>query len=146
MRYPKHNRGLEKSRSGFTLVELMVTLVILTLLSTVVAVSVRSYLTRSKQNVAKIEIGKLVQALDTFYATYDRYPTNDEGITILAAKTDEFPDGLISFVPDDPWGNPYEYRCPGIEEPFDLICLGADKREGGSGADKDIASSTLKNN
>ena len=53
-------------RRAFTLVELMVVLVIIALLSGVVTLSVRGYLLTSKQNIAKVEISKLIQALDTF--------------------------------------------------------------------------------
>ncbi len=132
-----------KQRSAFTLVELMVVLVILALLSGVVTVSVRTYLLKSKQSVAKIEISKMVQATDTFFATLDRYPTNAEGLSILAAKSEDFPEGVLTFVPNDPWGNPYEYRSPGAEFEYEIVSFGADKHEGGTGANKDITSMEL---
>ncbi|MFM8399642.1 MAG: type IV pilin protein, partial [Pirellula sp.] len=79
-------------KQGFTLVELMVSLVILALLASAVSVSIRSYLIRSKQSIAKIEISRMSQAVEAFYATFDRYPTNDEGIEVLVSKSDEFPE------------------------------------------------------
>ena len=137
---PFQNR---RQRSGFTLVELMVVLVILAMLSGVVTVSIRTYLLRSKQSVAKIEISKMVQATDTYFATLDRYPSNAEGLAILAAQTEDFPEGILTFVPSDPWGNSYEYRSPGAESEYEIVCFGADKREGGTGANKDITSMEL---
>ena len=128
------------ARNAFTLVELMVVLVIIALLSGVVTLSVRGYLLKSKQNIAKVEIGKLIQALDTFYASFDRYPTNEEGLAILGAKTNEFPEGILTFVPKDPWNHPYEYRSPGATEPYEIVCFGADHRDGGDGGDRDITS------
>jgi general secretion pathway protein G len=130
-------------RSAFTLVELMVTLVILSMLSAVVTLSVRSYLLKSKQNIARLEISKMMQALDTFFADVDRYPTNEEGLDVLARKSDEFPEALLPFIPSDPWGHSYEYRSPGAEDPYEILCFGADKREGGDGGDKDITSMEL---
>ena len=135
-----------RRRAGFSLVELMVVIVIIGMLASVVTFSVRSYLIRSKQNVAKLEISKISQALETFYTSYDRYPTNEEGIDILAAPLDDYPDGLLSFIPDDPWGNAYEYVSPGRIKAFDIICYGADHREGGIGADKDIRSDEIMQN
>lgn len=135
-RWPAH-------RTGFSLVELMVVIVIIGLLASVVTFSVRSYLIRSKQNVARLEISKISQALETFYAGYDRYPTTEEGIAILASPLEEYPEGLLSFIPDDPWGNAYEYVSPGRTNAYDIICYGADHREGGQGADKDIRSDEI---
>ena len=90
-----------------------------------------------------MEISKVSQALENFYTTYDRYPTNQEGLPILAKKNDDFADGILTFIPQDPWGNNYEYVSPGKSRPFDIICYGADNREGGDGANKDIVSADL---
>ena len=81
---------------------------------------------------------QIYQALETFYAVNDRYPTNDEGLQILATKSDKFPDGLLNKCPRDPWGNPYQYNNPGKHGAYDVICYGADGREGGNGGDQDI--------
>jgi prepilin-type N-terminal cleavage/methylation domain-containing protein len=64
--YSKPKRG--NRRRAFSLVELMVVIVIIGLLSGVVTVSVRSYLVRGKQTVARMEIAKIAQAIDTFYS------------------------------------------------------------------------------
>ena len=130
-------------RQAFTLVELMVVIVIIGLLSGVVTMSVRSYLIRSKQNVAKMEISKVCHALESFYTTYDRFPTTQEGINILSQSSEEFTEGILTFVPVDPWGQPYDYVSPGKTKPYDVICYGADHREGGSGANKDITSNEI---
>lgn len=132
-----------KLSRGFTLAELMVVIVIIGLLAGVVTLSVRSYLIRSRQNVAKMEIAKICQALDTFYSQYDRYPTNEKGIAALTEKTAAFTDGLLTKMPVDPWGNPYEYQSPGRKGPYEVISYGADHREGGTGADMDISSDNL---
>jgi general secretion pathway protein G len=116
----------------------MVVLVILGLMAGIVVFKTRSYLVMSKQNAAKVEIAKICQALETFYAAYDHYPTNEEGLAILASPSEKFTDGILNKVPRDPWGNPYQYNNPGRNGPFDLICYGADGREGGEDANKDI--------
>jgi general secretion pathway protein G len=43
-------------------------------------------------------------------------------------------------VPNDPWGHGYVYRSPGERAPFEIISLGSDGQEGGSGTAADIAS------
>lgn len=130
-------------RCGFSLVELMAVIVIIGLLSGIVTISVRTFLIKSKQNIAKLEISKLSTALESFYVAYDRYPTNQEGLEILTEESDEFPDALFSVIPTDPWNYPYEYISPGRNTPYEIICYGADHREGGSGGDKDLISSEL---
>lgn len=141
----QHGHSGKRRSYGFTLVELMVVIVILGLLSGVVTVSIRSYLIRAKQNVARVEISKICQAMETFYTTYDRYPTNQEGLDILGQPSEEFAEGILTFVPTDPWGHEYEYVSPGKTRPYDIYCFGADHREGGAGADKDLTSDELAN-
>jgi general secretion pathway protein G len=130
-------------RHGFSLVELMVVMIIIGLLSSLVAVQTRSYLIASKQHAAQAEISTMVSALESFYADQSRYPTNDEGIEILTRGTRSFPDGFLKKLPLDPWGNPYEYVSPGTKSPFEIVCLGADGREGGELGDADISSEAL---
>ncbi len=130
-------------RKAFSLVELIVVMVIIGLLSSLVAVQTRSYLIASKQNAARAEIATIVNALETFYADQSRYPTNEEGIEILTSGTASFPDGFLKKTPPDPWGHAYEYVSPATSSPFEVVCLGADGREGGEGADTDISSENL---
>lgn len=139
--YRRHDPG--SLRAGFSLVELLVVMVIIGLLASLVVFRTRSYLIASKQNAAKVEIAKMVQAIETYYAAYDRYPTNDEGLEALVAASESFPDGIINKVPRDPWRNPYQYNSPGETAAFEVICLGADGQEGGEGANRDISSEQL---
>lgn len=131
---------LDRRRKAFSLVELMAVLVILGMLSGLVAYKTRSYLIYSKQNAAKVEIAKVREAIEAFYAVCDCYPTNEEGIEILTKPSAKFAEGLLSKVPRDPWGNPYQYNNPGKIATFDVICYGADGREGGDGPNQDITS------
>jgi len=143
MFYKNSNTQTGKRKyKAFTLLELMVVVVIIGLLAGLVTVRVRSYLILAKQNAAKTEIAKIADALEAYYAVYNRYPTNEEGLAALVEQTPKFPDGLLSKVPTDPWDNDYVYNCPGQskDKPYEIISYGADGREGGEGENADIIS------
>ncbi|MCY2929865.1 MAG: type II secretion system major pseudopilin GspG [Planctomycetota bacterium] len=133
-----------RRRVGFSLVEIMVVIVIIGLLAGMVTINVRGYMLQAKQNTARAEMATIVQALSTFYTAYGRYPTNEEGLACLTRGTEKIPEPLLTRPPADPWGRSYQYNCPGSNGPFELICYGADAREGGTGADADISSDDLK--
>ncbi|MFA6135168.1 MAG: type II secretion system major pseudopilin GspG [Phycisphaerae bacterium] len=139
-----HRPGVDRRQAAFSLVEIMVVIVIIGLLASVVTLNVRGYLNKAKANTARQEIATVVQALETFYATYGRYPTNEEGIEVLTKPGEKLPEQLLKSVPVDPWGHPYQYNCPGRTGPFEVICYGSDGREGGTGIDTDISSDKLK--
>lgn len=129
------------AREGFSLVELIVVMVIIGMLAGIVTLSTRRYLISAKQNTAKAEIATIVEAIDSFYAEAGRYPTNEEGLAILAQASGESPDGYLKKLSKDPWKRDYEYNSPGRDNAaYEVICLGADGREGGEGENKDITS------
>jgi general secretion pathway protein G len=129
---------------GFSLIEMMVVLVLIGILASLVTVNVRHYMIKGKQEAARAQISAICTALETFYGVYGRYPTNDEGLEILARKSDRLPEPLMRQIPLDPWNNPYVYNSPGRSEPYEVISFGADGREGGEGADSDIVSWQLQ--
>lgn len=126
-------------RRGFSLIEIMVVIVIIGLLAGVVGVNVRNYLIRSRQTVAKNGIASIVQAVDAFWTIYSRYPTNEEGIEILTKATPKAPEPFLKSMPEDPWGNRFEYASPGSAgQKYEVVSYGADGRPGGDGEDADI--------
>ena len=129
---------------GFSLIEVMVVVVIIGLLAGVVTINVRGYLVKAKQTAARDEIRTIVIALETFNTAYNRYPTNEEGLAAITRPSSKLPEPPLLGVPDDPWGQPYQYNSPGSVGPYEVICYGANGRSGGSGADADISSNNLK--
>jgi len=131
-------------RAAFTLVELMGVIVILGLLASVMTVGIRRYLLKSRQNVARVEISTLRQAIESYHSENGRYPSTQEGLRALVG-TEEEPDGFISGkkIGKDPWGNEYDYVNPGPESDYQIVCYGTDGREGGTGADHDLTSDEL---
>jgi general secretion pathway protein G len=85
-------------------------------------------------------------ALETYRMDNARFPTSDQGLVALVKPPPDVrnapPGGYLreQRIPDDPWGNPYQYEAPGQHNPhtYDLWSFGADGSPGGSGADADI--------
>lgn len=50
-------------------------------------------------------------------------PGTAQGLVSLVA------DGILPHIPDDPWGQPYQYRNPGTVHSWELYSLGADGKE-----------------
>ncbi|WP_310633425.1 type II secretion system major pseudopilin GspG, partial [Paraburkholderia sp.] len=48
--------------------------------------------------------------------------------------------GYLERLPNDPWGNPYQYLNPGVHGEIDVFSYGADGKPGGAGNDADVGS------
>jgi general secretion pathway protein G len=131
-------------RRAFSLLELMVVLVILGMLSGIVAFKTRSYLAVAKQKTAQVDIKNICVAIDTFNLLCGRYPTNEEGLAILTKPNGKLSEGLLEKVPNDPWGNPYQYNNPGQNGPYDVICYGGSKNGTSAGAEVTICNNDDK--
>ena len=122
-------------RRGFSLVEIMIVVVIIGLLATVITYSVTGMLDKAKRRKAAADISTISGALDLFYGDNGRFPTNQEGLAVLAGEQ-------VKVLRNDPWGRPYQYVQPGRGgTPYDVISFGRDGREGGTGVDADITNS-----
>jgi len=122
---------MRSNKSGFSLIEVMIVVVIIGLMAGLVTYATAGYLDKAKRQRARSDIATYSGAVDAFYLAKSYYPGNQDGLKIL---TPEF----IKVLQNDPWGRPYQYVQPGKSGPFDIICYGADGREGGTGADSDI--------
>ena len=126
-------RSSNRAPRGFSLIEVMIVVVIIGLLAGVVTYATREYLERAKRQRARADIAVLTGAVDAFYLDKGRYPENQEALKVLVP-------GFIKSLPSDPWGRPYQYVQPGRRAAYEIVSYGADGREGGSGADADVAS------
>ena len=128
-------------RNGFTLVEMMVTLFILALLTTIVAINVLPNQDKAMVQKAKADIAVLGQALETYRLDNLTYP--DAGVGLQALVTPPTASGMrtegyIKKLPMDPWNRPYQYSMPGENGAFDIYSLGGDGAPGGENENADI--------
>jgi len=124
------------TRSAFTLIELLLVLVILSILAAVVVPKFTNRTEQAREAAAKTEISSIDNALDQFEIDNGRYPTSDEGIAALTTAPPTLSTWkgpyLKKAVTADPWGNPYVYKFPGQHHTngCDIYSLGPDGREG----------------
>ena len=134
----------KRSQSAFTLIEIMVVVIILGVLAATILPKFMGTTHEAKVSAAKAHVAELESALERLYVNMDRYPTSEEGLKLLV----EPPTGndknwrgpYIKQLRNDPWGNPYQYRAPGVHHSsgFDLWSRGADGVDGGDGNGADI--------
>jgi general secretion pathway protein G len=142
----KSPRRRRRAQAGFTLVEILVVITIIGLIMALVGPRVLNYLSESKAKAAKIQIESFASALDLYYLDLGRYPTTNEGLGALTQSNNATgwngPYLRGGVVPNDPWGHGYVYRAPGQRAPYEIVSLGSDGQEGGTGVAADIASGT----
>lgn len=143
MKLHLHTLALRRtSRQGFTLVELLLVLLILGILAAVVVPKFAGRSEQAKVTAAKAQITSFGVALDTYEIDNGGYPKGKNGLQDLVTQprnANNWHGPYVQDIPNDPWGNPYIYECPGKhnEKGFDITSYGPDGRQGG---DDDIVS------
>ncbi len=130
---------------GFTLIELMVVLVIIGVLAALIVPSVLGRTDDARATAAHTDVNNLMQALKMYKLDNLRYPTAEQGLQALLQKPSTNPippnwKGYIDKLPQDPWGQPYQYLNPGVRGEVDVMSFGADGQSGGEGKNADIGS------
>lgn len=133
---------------GFTLIEVMIVLVILGVLAALIVPKIMGRPDEARVVAAKQDIATIAQALKLYKLDNRRYPSVEQGLEALVKRptVEPLPPNWKSYLerlPQDPWGNPYQYLNPGIHGEVDVLSYGADGKPGGEGFDADIASWAL---
>ncbi len=137
---------MKKNNRAFTLLEIIVMVGILALLATLMITKVEGVFGSSQQTIAKIFVRDSAKTpLERYRMDMGSYPSTGEGLTVLmtppAATSSSTSTGSWhgpyldtpgGKLPNDPWGEPYQYRYPGTHNKsgYDLFSKGVDKAEG----------------
>lgn len=136
---------MRKSHSGFTLIEVMIVIVILGVLAALIVPKVMGRPDEARIAAARQDIFTIMQSLKLYKLDNRRYPTTEQGLAALVQKPSQAPlpqnwsaGGYLERLPNDPWGQPYQYLNPGLHGEIDVMSFGADGQPGGQGVDADI--------
>lgn len=135
-----------RKRKAFTLVELLVVVLIITMLAAFVAPKMFSGIGKTRADLSKAKMAIIENALARFYIDCGRYPDDSEELEVLVLPPSDMEDGkwngpyLKRSDLLDLWENPYIYIAEGEYNPgsFDLVSLGADGMDGGEDDNMDI--------
>ncbi len=111
---------IHRHSRGFSLLEMMLVLLIMSTLVTIVVVNINGAARRAKISMLKTTMGQLENQLKEYEFTKGAFPTSEEGLIILVEE------GYLERVPKDPWERDFQYYSPALAHPYEIISLGPD--------------------
>ncbi len=134
-------------RKAFSLMELLIVILILGLLAGLVLPNLIGKGEEAKRKIVCIQMKNIAEALKMFKVDNGRYPTTEEGINALIKNPD--PQKYKNYTKGgyvdtqkslkDAWNHPFIYTFnDDDDDKFEIISLGSDGKEGGSGEKADI--------
>ena len=143
----------DRARGGFTLMEVLVVIIIVTILASVVTINVVRQPGQARVEATRLQLRQLKAAIQLYQTEQGRVPNQAQGLEALVEKTtiapvpEAFPqEGYLDSrtVPADAWKNPFVYLSPGRKgERFEILSYGSDGEPGGESDAEDLSSSAL---
>jgi general secretion pathway protein G len=133
--------NLARDEAGYTLTEMLVVILIITLIAAVVTPTILSQLSRAKAKTASLQLDSTAATLTMFREDTGRFPTDAEGLAALVEDP-----GVTGWTGpylksdkgiNDPWNRKIVYKLDSDDQAT-LTSLGADGKTGGKGVDQDI--------
>ena len=130
-----------KGSSGFTLIEIMLVVVIISILAAMVVPRLAGRTEEARRKRAAVDVANIENAVGLYELDTGKYPSQ---LADLFHAPGDLPESSWKgpylrkrTKPTDPWGHDYVYRAPGEHNPedYDLYSLGPDGR---AGTDDDI--------
>jgi general secretion pathway protein G len=127
------------NQKGMTLLEIVIVVAILATLGSVLVGQVMKQLNKAKFSEAKLRMGQVSRALDMYYTDCGKYPGSLDALLEKDDCNNWGPESYLKSKKDlqDPWNTEIQYSISGSS--FEIKSLGADRREGGEGNNRDIS-------
>ena len=127
----------QRRKAGFSLIEIVLVFALLGILAVVLVQNVDAIFGGGQEDGAKIWVTATVKVPLTMYKKdIGVYPTTEEGLQALmsapAAKAGRWRGPYLEKLPEDPWGNAYNFKSPGTRNTrgYDVWSSGADGQSG----------------
>ena len=110
------------ARTGFSLLEMMLVLLIMSTLVTIVVVNVVGRGEKARRQTTGISMKQIEAGVKEYHVDNGYYPVTAEGGLALLE-----PD-YLERIPRDGWGRPFQYYSPTLDEniPYEIISAGPD--------------------
>jgi general secretion pathway protein G len=134
---------MTQSDDGYTLTEMLVVILIISLIAAVLTPSLLGQLSRAKAKTASLQLESTATSLDLFKDDVGRFPTEAEGLKALVEEPAEVSNWLGPYLKakkslNDPWGRALVYTTKADEASVVITSLGADGKPEGKGVDQDL--------
>jgi general secretion pathway protein G len=129
----KSRPGLNKTRLGFTLTELMLVVAIIGILAALVIPRIAGSGDRARIAAVHSDInGGIKTALGNYEVDNGSYPRTLQDLLTPPSNAKNWHGPYLDKPALDPWQNPYIYYYPGKHSPtsYDLLSAGPDGKEG----------------
>ena len=129
----------KRKQGGFTILEIVIVFVLIGGMLAFVVPKIYTQKGQAQTRDAALRIQSLAGNIELYRLEVGKYPASLADLVRQPGGVDKW-NGPYAKEADlkDPWQNEYRYAVPGQGKPFDLVSLGADGKDGGEGADKDV--------
>lgn len=133
MIYNKHYNELahraHTARAGFSLIEILIALAIIAIVAGVAVPNYFAYVNRAKLRSAEGMVRAIHQAIITYDSDVHQLPATLKDLVKKPANVEGWRSegylGNKKDMPNDPWGNKYQYKLTsGAERPYELYSYG----------------------
>jgi len=140
----RSNRSITRSprpaaQAGFSLIEIIIVTVLIGGIVAFAASRVLGGGDKARFKLAQATVQTMAEKIQSYETDTGNFPGSLEDLVRQPGNASGWL-GPYAKEADlkDPWGTPYVYRVPGENGGFDLLSLGADRKEGGTSVDADI--------